>query len=189
MYQTLHSDASFFSRLTDLDLEFAEQVHRAGCPFCGGPLHRGSYLRKPRGLPPTVDRELRRESFCCGQCRRRVTPFSLRFLGRRVYVSVVVVIMAMASGRDATRLLRRSSAQLSPLDRRTIGRWRRWWSEEVPRTPWFRRRQGELRGSAGTSDLPAALLERFSGDPSDRLLFLLRFLTPATSRSCPLAWC
>src|ERR1700726_3419348 len=53
---------------------------------------RGHINRKPRGGPQWD----RRYSFCCAEedCRRRLTPESVRFLGRRVYAGLVVVLMA-----------------------------------------------------------------------------------------------
>ena len=39
----------FFTMLAEIDEEIAVGVAAAGCPVCGGPLHRGNYLRKPRG--------------------------------------------------------------------------------------------------------------------------------------------
>ncbi len=56
-----------------------------GCPGCEGPLHRGDYERKPRGaLVAAASEAFRvRHSLCCGWCRRRALPPSVRFLGRR----------------------------------------------------------------------------------------------------------
>ena len=49
-----------------------------------GPLHQAHYERKPRDAPLIWMEEKSRFSFCCGHCRRRCTPASVRFLGRRV---------------------------------------------------------------------------------------------------------
>jgi hypothetical protein len=68
----------------------AEAASDQGCS-CGGVLHSGRYWRKARGLPTGLDKEAYgwRFSFCCAVdgCRRRMTPPSLRFLRRRVYVA------------------------------------------------------------------------------------------------------
>ena len=59
---------------------------------CGGVLHSARYPRKPRGGPPELRQtDNSRLSFCCAQCRRRHTPRSVRYLGRRVYLATVVV--------------------------------------------------------------------------------------------------
>jgi len=76
------------------DRDLAEGYRLEGCP-CGGSLHRAAYVRKPRGVPWGLPEGFCiRESFCCSRegCRRRLTPPSLRFLGRRVYLGAVVVV-------------------------------------------------------------------------------------------------
>jgi hypothetical protein len=49
-----------------------------------------SFNGSPAKLPEDDDRRL---SLCCSQCRRRTTPPSVRFLGRRVYLAAVVVLV------------------------------------------------------------------------------------------------
>jgi transposase len=93
-------DDKFFSLLQEIDREIARQVAQAGCPHCGGRLDRSDYNRKPRGdlfLAPAVELPLRRISFCCCAegCRRRATPPSVVFLGRRVYLGAVVLVASM----------------------------------------------------------------------------------------------
>src|SRR5258708_11847246 len=74
-----------------IDRDLAEQRRSHGCP-CGGVLHRADYPRKPRGCPPEARADCNsRFSFCCNQCRKRVTVESVRFMGRRVYLSLAVV--------------------------------------------------------------------------------------------------
>ena len=87
MYQTLLRDASFFELLLRFDDDLAAAVRQAGCGVCGGVLHSARYRRKPRGGPAGLGAEhALRQSFCCAAegCRRRATPPSLRFLGRKV---------------------------------------------------------------------------------------------------------
>ena len=88
----------------DADLAEAERVK--GCRHCSGKLHRANYKRKPRGVESWPDAPLR-DSFCCDQegCRRRHTPPSVRFLGRRVYGGVVAVLFpAMVHGLKPERV-------------------------------------------------------------------------------------
>ena len=82
-------------------------------------------LRKPRGTPAQLSEHQRlRLSFCCDRdgCRKRVLPPSVRFLGRRVYLgAVVVLISAMRQGptpRRVSELSKRFGA-----DESTIARW------------------------------------------------------------------
>jgi hypothetical protein len=62
-----------------------------------GKLHSAKYKRKPRSGSKKCE-ELYRHSFCCDQdgCRKRHTPPSIRFLGRRIYYGVVVVLVSAA---------------------------------------------------------------------------------------------
>lgn len=66
------------------------QVAAAGCPWCEGPLHRSDFDRKLcDGLIVEGGEEfVQRFSLCCGYegCRRRATPPSVRFPGRRFYL-------------------------------------------------------------------------------------------------------
>ena len=89
MFPEILRDARLYLALLQLDRVIAAEVEQAGC-CCGGALHSARYPRKPRGvtaelLPPDYHRRL---SFCCARdgCRRRTTPPSVRFLGRRVYL-------------------------------------------------------------------------------------------------------
>ena len=96
MYHELPRNASFWAFLFSIDQDLAEQARQKKCP-CGGCLHRANYPRKPRGggedLPQEYDFRL---SFCCERegCRKRVTPPSVRFLGRKVYLGAVVILVA-----------------------------------------------------------------------------------------------
>lgn len=93
-------------------------------------LLRADYPRKPRGVAHVVLEESysRRLSFCCERegCRRRVTPESVRFLGRRVFLGAVVVLAtALAHGLTARR--RQALCERLAVSGRTLGRWCRWW--------------------------------------------------------------
>ncbi|XXY46428.1 hypothetical protein WME91_41160 [Sorangium sp. So ce269] len=105
----------FFSCLQGIDQEIARQVARAGCPWCGGPLDRSDYDRKPRGdrfIAATVELPLRRISLCCRRegCRRRRTPPSVVFLGRRVYLGAVVIVASTMARRAMTTPFRAATA-------------------------------------------------------------------------------
>lgn len=173
MYATLFRDTSFPSTLLTLDAELSASAQARGCRFCGGRLHGAAYRRKPRGGPwvlgPEHDRRL---SFCCARegCRRRTTPASVRFLGRRVYLGAVVILAAVLRHGLSARRVSELQALIGA-DRRTLERWRRWWmSSRSIRLP-------ALVPGVDRERLPTSLLERFAGGPTEQLLALLRWLS------------
>ena len=107
MYHKLLFDATFWTFLFGIDQELAEEVRAEKCPSCGCHLHCANYPRKPRG-PRDLPEEYRyRLSFCCARdgCRKRVTPPSVRFLGRKVYLgAVVILVSAMRQGPTPRRV-------------------------------------------------------------------------------------
>jgi hypothetical protein len=179
MDDALFADERLYDYLLVLDRELAERARRAGCPRCQGRLHGASYPRKPRGGPRRFGgREgyTRRLSLCCACCRKRVTPPSVRFLGRRVYYGAVLVLACVRplSGARLDEL-----EALLGVDRRTLRRWRRWWRESLVRSPWWRAVRARFMPPLEAQRLPGALLERFETcDPLRRLLEVLIFLAP-----------
>ena len=90
MCHALLRDATLYDVLLKVDRDLAAEAKAARCS-CGGTLHSARYPRKPRGGPDPLDPEYgHRLSFCCAVdgCRQRVTPPSVRYLGRRVYLGV-----------------------------------------------------------------------------------------------------
>jgi hypothetical protein len=133
----------------------------------------------PAGLG---ERYHERLSFCCAdrQCRKRRTPASLRFLGGKVYLAAVVVLVsAMRCGASPARM--RRLYELVGVSRRTVARWRVWWSEALPDTRLWQATAGKLLPPVPRTELPRSLLERFAGDARSQLLGLLRWLSPLTA--------
>ena len=174
-------------RLCDLlekvDDDLAEAERQKGCRRCSGKLHRGDYRRKPRGGPKW---EWRR-SFCCSQegCRRRRTPPSVRFMGRRVYAGLVVVLVsAMMHGLKPDRVCRLREAL--NIDRRTLERWRQWWLTTFVQSSFWKGARARFMPPLCQRTLPASLCLSFEVEERrDRLLDLLLFLAPITT---PCAW-
>ena len=102
----------------------------------------------------------------------------MRFLGRRVYLGLAVVLL---STRHVGQISAAASV-CSVLDvtMRTVQRWRQWWSEEFPLTPLWRATCARFMPPVATELFPASLLERFAGDAEEALLRLLEFLSPLT---------
>lgn len=189
MYAALLADARFHDLLLAIDRDLADACRAEGCD-CGGRRHSARYTRKPRGRPVRLGPEHDQcFSFCCAVdgCRSRATPPSLRFLGRKVYVAAIVVLIAILQhGASDARLERLT--QVVRIDRRTIARWRRWWRDTFTATPFWRNARASLMPPVDETRLPGALLDRFSvmpracfqHDEPDRLIALLRFLGPLT---------
>jgi hypothetical protein len=176
LYQAVLSNSSFLDLLYALDLDLAGKAQAERCPICGGALHWASYWRKPRGVLAAAGGEFRKRfSFCCAtrDCRKRLTPPSLRFLGRKVYLAAAVILL-VAAATDATR--RPSGAT----DRRTLGRWRMWWASAFTATPFWRAAKAAFMPPADEACLPASLLGRFAGGAGEKVLALLKFLGPIT---------
>ena len=185
MCHSVLARASLFALLLHVDEELAACARQGGCPHDGGRLHRGDFERKPRGAGARLSRAARiRFSFCCSnrECRRRVTPPSVRFLGRRVYLGAVVVLLStMRHGGTARRQERlRELFGVSP---RTVQRWRRWWRETFPQTPCWKEARGRLRASSDLAVLPDDLLTCWVGDDEGRLLGVLRLLRPLSTKT------
>jgi hypothetical protein len=180
VYQTVLRDARFFEFLFRCDQDLAREAREGRCPRCGGRLHQANYPRKLRGGVIAIgSRQALRLSLCCNRdgCRGRLMPPSVRFLGRRVYVgAVVVLVAAMRQGPSPQRV--KVLEQLVGVSRRSLQRWRHWWQTIFPQTGFWKAARARLQHPIPAHDLPRALLERFAGDPRDRLFGLLRWLTP-----------
>lgn len=178
------ADSRLFSALTKFDEDIAAAARARGCG-CGGRLDSARYPRKPRGGPADLEAEYSwRLSFCCAEegCRRRVTPPSVRYLGRRVYLGVVVVLVsAMEHGLSLRRV-----AELNEhlgIGLRTLRRWRQWWRTAFVQSAVWRGGRGRFVTPVEEARLPYALLGRFEGTLVERVLATLRFLSPLTTAS------
>lgn len=183
MYHSLPRDASFWLFLFSVDRDLAQSARKGGCP-CGGRLHCANYPRKPRGGPDDLPEQYRyRLSFCCDRdgCRKRVTPPSVRFLGRKVYLGAVVILVAAMRQAPTPRRVRELS-RLFGADRRTIARWQVFWREHFPQTPFWKVARGRLVPAVEIVALPLPLLEAFlrTDDPCQDWGKLLHFLSPIT---------
>ena len=123
-----------------------------------------------------------RLSFCCAVCRKRSTSLSVRFLGRRVYLGLAVVLAsASRTGSESTPTSVRVAAELG-VARQTLQRWQAWWVKQFPLTPLWRATCARFMPPADVLGFPGTLLERFAGSPADSLMRLLVFLSPVTLR-------
>jgi len=180
VYDAVAQDTSFFRFLTKIDAELATDTRGAGCQHCSGRLHTADFPRKPRGCPTAVVEEYSwRLSFTCGRCDSRATPPSVRFLGRRVYVAAILMMSSPPDSASALELQR-----LLDVSRRTVLRWRRWWTQEFIRTHLWRSLRSRLMPPIAAVQLPQGLLDRLSSKVAAmRLAQALSLLSPL-SVSC-----
>jgi len=179
------SDPTFYRFLLEIDRDIAAEVQAGGCS-CGGVLHSACYPRKPRGIRSTLDASYNtRLSFCCAEdgCRRRTTPPSVRFLGRKVYLGVMVVLAsAMCHGLSARR--RQALIDTLGVSPQTLWRWRRWWQETFPDSRCWHAERGLFVPPIQPDRLPGALLERFTTKSlAMRTCQVLRLVAATTTTS------
>jgi hypothetical protein len=188
MYHDLPRTARFWLVLFAIDRDLAETVRKEGCS-CGGRLHCANYLRKPRGTPVQIPKSQRlRLSFCCDRdgCRKRTPPPSVRFLGRKVYLgAIVILISALRQGPTPRRV--RELSQRFGADPQTIARWQLFWREHFPQTPFWKIARARIVPAVEIVSLPYSLVEAFlSRHPRCRgWTKLLGFLSPITATGGP----
>ena len=126
------------------------------------------FPRKPRGAG---EEELQRFSLCCRKegCRHRVTPPSLRFLGRKVYSAWVVILAAEFCNELGLG---------AKIARQTMARWRAFWSARLAEAhPFMRWARGLLPPGIPSSSLPSAFLNALGFPERSSWVAVLRFFT------------
>ena len=183
----LLGDKKVYELQEKVDKELAEKAYGKGCcEHCdGGKLHCANYERKPRGGPEEVmNRWNRRHSFCCNLegCRKRKTPPSVRFLGSKVYVGVVVVLVAAVMyGPNARRVDQLHEAL--GIDKRTLNRWRQWWLEVFVEKSFWKVNRARFMPVLDEAVMPYGLVEKFKATQREGLMDLMKFLAPITTTS------
>lgn len=183
MCHELPRGSDFWSFLVSVDRDVADRRRQVGCD-CGGRLHAAHYPRKPRGSPEALPDEFNhRFSFCCDRdgCRKRVTPPSVRFLGRRVYLgAIVILVAAMQQGLTPRRV--RDLASMIGADRTTLLRWQVFWRERFPQTKFWKVARAQLVLHVNITFLPQAFLQAFMRMTNTAQDWgrLLTFLSPIT---------
>ena len=178
MCHALLQDPNFSRLLLRIDEELATDARAGGCA-CGGRLHRANYPRKPRGCVGEVRSDFAsRLSFCCAECRKRKTSMSVRFLGRRVYLALAVVLGSARHAGQNPAAARLAGTLDVPV--RTLQRWRQWWHQQFALTALWQARGAHFMPPVASDRFPGSLLERFVGDAAAALMRLLVFLSPLT---------
>jgi hypothetical protein len=169
--------------LPRIDDDLAAKARAAGCSFCGGRLDVADYPRSPPNANELGDDYAWRRSFCCAieGCRRRRTPPSVRFLGRKVYLGAVMVLATSLQHGPSKKSVTKLSALLG-ISRRTLVRWRRWWSTMFATSRFWTSLRGRFMPVVDEAAMPESLLSRMSGTDEPAVIALLRLLAPMTTR-------
>jgi hypothetical protein len=176
----LLSDVEFCERLWRVDVERADRMRRGGCPRpdCTGRLHWANFPRKVRGLAVGGSWFERRLGLCCGRCRRRVLPPTVRFFGRSSYAFVAVLVAAATAtlGTVAT------GAALVGAAWSTVARWLQFLQAGLVQHPQWQATRGRLPAEVSPSGLPLSLIEVFGSNQSPLAwMAALRWLAPITT--------
>ena len=182
MYHPLLTDARFHNILFDLDRLITEQVKQAQCPKCLGRLNQSNFPRKPRGVPKDTIADYHiRFSLCCSTegCRKRFTPPSMRFLSRKVYSSVVIILIFLLKPEtDESRIETINTLLGTTLSIETLRRWRHFWTKEIPQThTWKRLALCDMYAQ----NLPVSLLVLFEQIGETALLMGLKLILPLSA--------
>jgi len=182
MYHPLLTDARFHNSLFDLDRLIAEQVRQEQCRLCHGNLHQSHFLRKPRGVPKDTHPDYSvRFSYCCGAegCRKRFTPPSMRFLSRKVYSSVVIILIFLLKPEtDGSRIEMLNQLLGTTLSIETLRRWRYFWTKDLPQTHTWKRLAFSYTQA---QHLPVSLLKCFEQSGERALKMGLKLILPLTA--------
>ena len=110
-----------------------------------------------------------------------MTPPSVRFLGRKVYLGAIVILISAMRQGPTPRRVRELSARFGA-DRRTIARWQVFWREHFPQTPFWKVARARLVPVVEIVTLPYSLVDAFlrRHHRCRGWTLLLRFLSPIT---------
>jgi len=128
-----------------------------GLPLCGGKLHRSDYDRKPgrAAVGRAVQLVLRP-----GRLPTAPHAASVRFLGRRVYAGLVVVLVsAMIHGLKPERVC--CLREALGIDARTLERWRQWWLGLFVESSFWREARAWFLPPLSLKTMPLSLCVRF----------------------------
>lgn len=177
----LLGSVEFYAGLVRVDLEVARTLQTRGCPRlgCGGRLHRSDFPRKVRGL--AVDDASSFDSrigLCCGWCRKRVLPPTVRFFGRSSYAFVAALVAVATTLASGVAL----GAKLVGAAWSTVARWIRFLQCDLACRGEWQAARGRLPAVLLLEQLPLSLVEVFGSVESDGAwLSALRWLSPITT--------
>jgi len=182
MTYQLFSDPRFHDLLIQIDIELANLERQKGCRHCGGKLHSSPYPRSPFGLPEKFREYYQsRFSLCCEDCRKRRTPPSVRFFGRRWFPAPLFILISslsmVPSERRCAAIHKHFGVRVS---KTTWERWRNWWHTHFPVSSFWKQFSGLFNSEMLPFPFPRNILNTYQGPLFDRLINILKFLSPIT---------
>jgi len=180
MFINPEAEGEIFRRLSEADRQIAAAVAAMGCANCGeGRLNDGSYLRKPRFREGSTawGGDWPRCSLVCTQCRRRTLPPSVMFLGRKVYVELVVVAAAVLAQRDGVD----AAETATGVPALTIKRWLGYWQQQLPGEGWWRQMRALFATPPANESMPSSLVEQTTETGERMVRWLGRMLAAGTT--------
>lgn len=94
-----------------------------------------------------------------------------------------VVVLATALQHGPSKKSATALSSLLGITRRTLVRWRRWWSTAFATSRFWTSLRGRFVPAVDAASMPASLLSRMLGaDDAERLIASLRVLAPVTTR-------
>ena len=176
----LLGDVEFHESLWRIDVRLAEQSRGRGCQRrgCGGRLHQANFPRKVRGVSVGGGQFDKRLGLCCGRCRRRVLPPTVRFFGRSSYAFVAVLVATATAllGAVATGAMLVGAAWF------TVSRWLHFLQCGLAAHPEWQATRGRLPAELSLHRMPLALVEVFGSNQSPHTwLAALKWISPITT--------
>ena len=109
-------------------------------------------------------------------------PPSVRFLGRKVYLAAIVILVSAMRQGPSPRRVRELSERFGA-DQSTIARWQTFWREHFPQTPFWKAARAGFVTLGEIISLPYSLVDAFlrRHPPCAGWTLLLRFLSPITT--------
>jgi hypothetical protein len=202
MYHSSLIISSFWKTFPSLDIKISiEFIKTASCKNCGCcTFHRADYPRKPRGFPNEIEKQIPSIFFCsrisyrCSNCRKRITPQSVRYLGRKIYISTLILLavrlIEQGSGTEGFVKISKEIRVLLKdfVPAKTVRRWLIWWQEAVWQSPFWKSKQGLFSGHVERYLFLNGVWNHFaqssdqaqSDSVQDLVIIILTFFSPLT---------
>lgn len=176
---------SFFMYLLRIDQFIAKYTRESPCPYCRKRLHVSNWQRAGFGVPIGCSEEaLIRHSFCCRDCRKRITPNSLRFMYYKRHATYAELILCALRPDYQDRVSQDKLEELLGIDHKKLKILRKWWRRRFGGSLFVKQESSFIFGL--TSDNPPyAILTHFRNHwPNNpkkalarALIFLARYRT------------